>query len=105
MEIPFKLGTIEDRRTEGREDDRRVALMPRRGSSRVKTFKGAELVSPASASVKCIVRNLSETGAKLEIHSPVLHNTFDLVLDEDHLRRLCDVVWRNEPFMGVGVSK
>ena len=51
--------------------------------------------------VRCTVRNVSETGAKLEVHEPVLQNTFDLVFDLDQSRRSCCVVWRKEPFMGV----
>jgi hypothetical protein len=37
---------------------------PRRKSTRFKTFKGAELIWPNGVPVKCIVRNVSETGAK-----------------------------------------
>jgi hypothetical protein len=102
----LRLGTIDDRRGKTIDDritidDRRVATTPRRGSSRIRTLKGAEIFPPSGASVKCIVRNLSETGAKLEVHSPVLHNIFDLIFDEDHSRRSCCVVWRKEPWMGV----
>ena len=50
----------------------------------------------------CIItRNLSETGACLEIHVPVLHQTFDLVFDHEQSRRSCCVVWRKEPRVGV----
>ncbi len=52
------------------------------------------------APVKCIVRNYSETGAKIEAHSPV-PATFDLVFDLDKARRSCRVVWRKGTLIGV----
>lgn len=81
-------------------DDRRKSVSDRRSSPRTKTLKGAQLVWPTGSAVKCIVRNLSEAGAKIEVHSPV-PGTFDLVFDSDRLRRSCRVVWRKEPMMGV----
>ena len=73
----------------------------RRRSPRSKTFKGAELIWPNGVVVKCIVRNVSETGAKLEVFGPVLRNIVDLIFDHDHSRRSCRVVWRKEPMVGV----
>jgi len=80
--------------------DRRKSVSDRRSSPRTKTLKGAQLFWPAGSAVKCIVRNLSETGAKIEVHSPV-PATFDLVFDSDQTRHSCRVVWRKEPMMGV----
>jgi hypothetical protein len=81
-------------------DDRRRSVGNRRSPPRTKTLKGAQIFWPAGSAVKCIVRNLSETEAKIEVHSPV-PGTFDLVFDTDRLRRSCRVVWRKEPMMGV----
>jgi hypothetical protein len=55
--------------------------------------------------VKCIVRNVSKTGAKLEVCGPVLRNIVDLIFDQDHSRRSCRVVWRKEPMVGVEFLK
>ena len=74
---------------------------PRRKSTRFKTFKGAELIWPNGVPVKCIVRNVSETGAKLEVSGPVLRNIVDLIFDQDHSRRSCRVVWCKERMVGV----
>jgi len=103
MAIPTGIGSIDDRRAEGSTDDRRVAVAPRRGSPRYRTFKGAQIFGrgPPGAHDECIVRNLSETGACLEIQVLVLHQTFDLVFDHDQSRRSCCVVWRKEPRVGV----
>jgi hypothetical protein len=67
----------------------------------MKTLKGAVIFWPSGAHDHCIVRNLSKTGANIEVRVPVLHNTFDLVFDDDHSHRSCDVVWRREPRVGV----
>jgi hypothetical protein len=77
---------IDDRRVvDGkRADDRRTAGRDRRSSPRVRTLKGAQIIWPNGAPVRCIVRNISETGAKLEAHEPVLQNNFDLVFDLDN---------------------
>jgi hypothetical protein len=96
METPTSAGPIRD----GAIDDRRKSVSDRRSSPRTKTLKGAQLFWPAGSAVKCIVRNLSETGAKIEVHSPV-PATFDLVFDCDLSRHSCQVVWRKEPMMGV----
>jgi hypothetical protein len=81
--------------------DRRTADRDRRSSPRVRTLKGAQIIWPNGFPIRCTVRNISETGAKLEVHEPILQNTFDLVFDLDQSRHSCRVVWRKEPFMGV----
>jgi PilZ domain-containing protein len=81
-------------------EDRRVAVTDRRIVPRRRTLKGGRIVWLTGAPVQCVVRNLSETGAKLEVHSPVPH-TFDLVFDGDQSRRSCSVVWRRPTRIGV----
>ena len=67
---------IDDRRVSGGgRGDRRIA-------SRLRTLKGAQIVWPTAAPVKCVVRNLSQTGASLEVHGPV-PGAFELVFDGD----------------------
>ena len=83
---------IDDRRVKSR-GDRRIA-------SRLRALKGAQIVWPTAAAVKCVVRNLSQTGASLEVHGPV-PGAFELVFDGDQSRRLCHVVWRGETRIGV----
>jgi hypothetical protein len=51
--------------------------------------------------VACTVRNLSETGACLELDSIVgIPSTFAFALPE-HCRQTCRVVWANGTRMGV----
>ena len=92
----------------GAIDDRRTSVDDRRSSPRRKALRGAQILWatgaavtwPTGAAVKCIVRNYSEKGAKIEVHSPV-PETFELVSDVDQSHRSCRVVWRKEPMIGV----
>ena len=52
--------------------------------------------------IDCTVRNMSETGAALEVVSPLyIPDRFTLVVQTDQLRRSCHVVWRQERRIGV----
>ena len=92
-------------------DDRREAVMPvveehrvadsnRRESLRMRTLKGAKIVWPTGVPINCIVRNLSTSGASLEVQSPV-PSAFELVFEGDQSRRSCCVIWRRETRIGV----
>jgi hypothetical protein len=84
------LGEIDDRR---QRPDRRL-------SSRRKILKFGKTFWPNGDSSECLVYNLSDTGAQLEISSPV-PNVFDLLVDGDPWRRTCSVVWRKANRAGV----
>jgi hypothetical protein len=86
--------------TGSRVDDRRISGSPRRQSTRIKTLKGAQIVWQGGARVRCVVRNLSEIGACLEVGGEV-PRIFDLVLDSGGPPRTCWVVWRHPPKLGV----
>ncbi len=89
-------------------DDRRTSVDDRRSSPRRKTLRGAQILWttgaavtwPTGAVVRCIVRNYSEEGAKIETDSPI-PGAFDLVVDLDKARRSCRVVWRKGSLIGV----
>jgi len=52
--------------------------------------------------IDCTVRNLSDSGAALDVASPVgIPDSFDLVITAEHLRKHCRVVWRKEKRIGV----
>ena len=94
--------------TDGVIDDRRKSVEDRRLLPRTRILKGGQIFWPTGAAVtwpngsavKCVVRNLSKTGAKIEVRSPV-PETFEIVFDVDHSRRSCRVVWRKGPMIGV----
>lgn len=81
--------------------DRRAAVTQRRKSPRKRTLKGAHIVGPTGGPVKCIVRNISEGGACLEVQGPIAHDDFDLIFNSDQSRHACSVVWRQPPRIGV----
>jgi hypothetical protein len=103
--IPIPVtGPIDDRRAEKNEavpDERRGPNNTRRAAPRIKTFKGAQITWPNGVPVRCVVRNISETGACIEVFDPVLQNTFDLIFDLNKAGRTCRVMWRKHPRMGV----
>ena len=55
--------------------------------------------------IDCNVRNLSETGAALEVLSPLyIPDRFTLVVRSDQLKRACQVIWRKGKRIGVRSS-
>ncbi len=104
METKIGAAVISD----GEIEDRRGSVDDRRSSPRKKTLRGAQIfwrtgaavVWPTGAPIKCVVRNFTETGAKIEVYSPVPEE-FDLLFDCDQSRRSCHVVWRRKNQIGV----
>ena len=74
----------------------------RRRDQRHRAFKGASISFDRAAGIDCIVRNISDGGAMLEIASPVgIPNDFTLVIKPEYLKRKCRVVWRSAKKIGV----
>lgn len=88
---------LDDRRT---SPERRIAENDRRALPRRKMLKVGRTYWANGYSIECKVRNLSETGALLEVCG-MIPNTFDLVIGADQFRRSCSVVWRNSERVGV----
>jgi hypothetical protein len=60
------------------------------------------MIAYGDQSIECTVRNLSTTGASLEISTPLwLPARFTLVIPSDGLRRRTRVAWRKGKRMGV----
>ena len=75
-------------------DEHRIA--PRR-----RVLKAGSIEFGGSA-IECTVRNLSDTGAALEIVTPLfIPDRFTLVVPADQLKRSCRIVWRKEKRIGV----
>lgn len=73
-----------------------------RASARQRTLKLATISPAHGAAVECIVRDISDTGACLEIDSPVgISNDFTLVIEKDNVKRPCHIAWRSELRIGV----
>jgi hypothetical protein len=73
-----------------------------RVSTRKRTLLGAKIVFNDGHSVfDCIVRNLSDTGAMIQIENPLAApSTFNLQFSDDRLLA-CEVRWRKINSIGV----
>jgi hypothetical protein len=73
-----------------------------RTASRRRLLKAGRISFGGGAAIDCTIRNLSETGAALEVTSPVgIPERFTLVIEADHSHLPCRVVWRKEKRIGV----
>jgi len=72
-----------------------------RNAPRHRVFKAAT-IEFGGGGIDCVVRNMSDTGAALEVTSPVgIPDHFTLVTSQDHAARPCRVMWRKEKRIGV----
>jgi hypothetical protein len=73
----------------------------RRIKSRHRVLK-AGTIEFGGGAIDCTVRNFSDTGAALDVTSPVgIPEHFTLVVPADGTHRPCHVVWRKEKRIGV----
>lgn len=73
-----------------------------RVAHRHRTYKGGTISFDRAAGIECIVRNLSSTGACLEMDSSFgIPDQFTLVIKPEALVRSCHVAWRTERKLGV----
>ena len=76
------------------DDDHRAA--PRRRVLKAGT------ISFGGGAIDCIVRNISATGAALEVTTPLfIPDHFTLLIPGDHWQRQCRIAWRKEKRIGV----
>lgn len=84
-----------------RPRDRLVALDNKRAAPRQRVLK-AGTIEFGGGTIDCTVRNVSETGAALEVFSPLgIPSEFTLLISGDHTYHQCQVMWRKENRMGV----
>jgi hypothetical protein len=75
----------------------------KRRSPRLRTMKGASLLLPGSASAfSCVMRNLSEHGALIELPSTIgIPAAVILQTQDGTLKRPARVAWRTETRLGL----
>ena len=74
----------------------------RRRHQRLRTFKGGSIIFGLAAAIDCTIRNMSESGAAIEVTSLVgIPDTFTLLIKPEFVRRKCRVAWRRATFIGV----
>ena len=73
----------------------------KRIAERRRTLK-AGTIEFSGGGIDCTVRNISETGAALEVVSPLfIPDRFTLYVPSDQFKRPCHVVWRKEKRIGI----
>jgi hypothetical protein len=76
-------------------------MVEKRTTNRNRVFKTGTIEFGGSA-IDCTVRNVSNTGAALDVASPVgIPEKFTLFLPGDGLTFPCRIVWRKERRIGV----
>jgi len=76
--------------------------MEKRGSPRLRTFKGGSIIFGVAAAIDCTIRNMSGVGAALEVDSPVgIPDEFTLLIKPEFVKRNCRVAWRSANRIGV----
>ena len=79
-----------------------LSLPERRGAPRLRTLKGGSIVFGTAAAIDCVIRNMSETGAALEVDSPIgIPDDFALLIKPETIMRNCHVIWRTAKRIGV----
>ena len=65
-------------------------------------LKAGAIEFSSGGAISCTVKNLSATGAALEVQSPIdIPDRFKLIVQSDNLNRPCRVVWRKERRLGI----
>ena len=73
----------------------------KRNNNRRRIFKAGSITFGGSG-IDCLVRNISDTGAALEVENQIgIPPRFDLVIATDHFARGCRVIWRKEKRIGI----
>jgi hypothetical protein len=77
----------------------------RRKIQRRRTLKAGSITFNVDGGLDCRVRNLSPAGACLEVASQIgIPDDFVLVVEVDHVKAPCHVIWRTATRMGVAFN-
>jgi len=82
-----------------------MVMQERRKVPRRRTLKAGSIAFNRAGGIDCRVRNLSPIGACLEVSSQIgIPDDFVLMIEHDHLKQHCHVVWRLEARLGVAFT-
>lgn len=77
-------------------------MVERRKTPRLRTLKGGSILFGVAPAVDCVIRNLSQDGAALDVANPFsIPDEFALLIKPERVKRNCRVVWRSETLIGV----
>jgi len=76
-------------------------MTEKRAAQRYRVFKGG-MITFEDSGVACTVRNMSESGAAIDLENPgLLPHAFTLSISRDNFVRNCRAVWRNDKRVGL----
>jgi PilZ domain len=77
------------------------AVSENRKNVRLRTLK-AGVIAFDQGTISCVVRNISVSGACLEVASPMgIPDSFTLLMESDHIKRQCHVAWMKDKRIGI----
>lgn len=76
-------------------------MTEKREAPRKRVLKGAKAILPGGGVIDCTIRNLSDTGAQLQVEPLAVPNTFELRIPGREGRLMVQVVWRKSGAIGV----
>jgi PilZ domain len=77
-------------------------MIEKRAAPRHRVLKHGTLAFPSGGAFECTVRNLSSTGARVDIAYPLaLPDAFTLLIETDQFVRRCHAVWSSEQRIGL----
>ena len=80
-------------------------MIENRKSQRHKVFKAATIEFNRAGGISCIVRNISDGGACLEVPSPFgIPPEFDLHIGGNRVGQHCHAIWRTPKRIGVAFA-
>jgi hypothetical protein len=75
--------------------------MEKRAIPRNRVLKAGTIEFDGGA-INCVVRNISNAGAALDVTSPLgIPERFNLISQADGVHRHCHIIWRKEKRIGV----
>ena len=75
----------------------RRAPLPRK-----RTLKAGTIVFKSGGGISGVVKNLSDSGALVQVESVIgVPDNFTLLIEADHFKRECEIVWRLPNRIGV----
>lgn len=77
-------------------------MQERRKTARARVHKRAKIILEASSVIDCVVRDLNNCGARIDVPRAVnLPENVDMTFDGGHSIRPCRLVWRTLDATGV----
>ncbi len=81
-------------------------MSDKRQGPRLRSLKGGRILIGKTESIDCVVRDLSDSGARLRFPAMIgVPESFDLALTADHIRIPARKAWRRGNEVGIRFSR